>query len=256
MTEAVAVAQPDPQVQTHVEILGENVAISDLPSLADRDCRQRCVDGVVKVGRPAPRGQKGVRIVREVCTCVVQELGRRRAAAAPVVAPETGVGTVVEAPAPPARPSRASVQIANLIGALAAVRGRREEVLSRIQQRTAVIVVDQARLSVLEGELAQRQRQTAEDAERIAEQVAVAEEELRVLRERLVQVGAEKGAQERRAAEIAARAAAAAAVIEAETARDRPALQHAEQAIEKLERRLRTVVAYHPEAVLPAEVST
>ena len=251
MTEGATQA---PEVQTHVEIMGDQVPISDIALLCDRDCRHRCVDGVLTVGRPLPKPFRGIHRQREVCACVVRSHAARRARnAPPVVSPETEAAALAPASDQaaalrPERPSHALRQATNLRGALEAAAHRKAEILQRRAARIAPLRVEASDVELER----QRWQKREVDAKAVENQLvarrAEVEEELRELRRRIDQALSE---QEQARAQVAALDGQAAGVLSdiarAEAA-DAKELARAEREVEKLGRRLRTCIAYHPEA--------
>ena len=67
--DAGAAVPPKPQT---VKIGGEDVELAVLQRHYDPECDEKCAEGVIIVGRPMPRGFKGVIRVPELCGCTIR----------------------------------------------------------------------------------------------------------------------------------------------------------------------------------------
>jgi hypothetical protein len=227
-------AQPAPEPPT-VDVYGKKVLVSDLVRHFDPACRNRCDEGVRKVGRPAPRGFKGVFFVRELCPCTVTGY-----LAEHPPAPEDLPPPVVGAAARAALEGKAPAPKGD--HAIAKARRLREE----LADERAALECIRAPLREESEAIAAAAKAIDEEAKRAGAEVCAAYDALAAARDRvsnadewLARVGvarSENAARERRYIEKNA-----GAIVHQE---------HLAKRVEKVERRLALVVARHPEAAV------
>lgn len=248
--DAAPPAPAPPKVET-VSIWGVDVPVSEIVTLFDPKCPDRCVDGVLKVMRPMPKPFKGTMPVRELCACGV----RRYAEAHP---PEVSGGLSAAARAALAPDGTTAAESAESPGR--AKLGRLREQLARETTRLmAARAVAGDKTTALEAERAGLERAAAAldvgTRARMDRRVlaTVRKEECARAIGRIARELVELDAEDEAAALAIAPSVARARDIDAALARTRAASEPVERpilaAIEKLERRIATVVAYHPELV-------
>lgn len=239
-----------------VDIHGAKVLVSELVKHFDPACPEKCDEGSLKVGRPLPRGFKGVMWVRELCACTVRGYVAQHPPTA-VPPPDPVVGARARAAlagAPPApRPERGTKRLAVLETELARERRALEDLRAGTGTRVAPVAESLAALDA-EEVAAARARASAEgtkvyvtaELEQMRARVSGLQAEFHAANERLAAADLERGAFARRRTDLEEKLAA-------ERARVAPAEAAAEKRIEKLARRAATVRAYNPALPAPPE---
>jgi hypothetical protein len=242
----VSPAENPKPVPATVEVWGKQILVSDLIEHFDPSCRDRCEEGRVKVLRPMPKPFKGTVVVRELCVCTV----RRYAEAHP---PEDVLGGLSPAARAEARGARP--------GAGGAARDKLTRLRTEISRETTKLMTLRAqivdRVAPLEAaleEIGHADGAARADVDSRASRSAAAQhrkdECVRALHAiEAILVGIEDEAT--RAAADAEDRARRRRTTEADLERLRATISPAEgplvKSIEKLERRIATVLAYHPE---------
>jgi hypothetical protein len=240
-TQAVAdaPAEAEPKVET-IEIRGQKIPTAEVAEYFDPSCDLRCDHGALTRGVPAPKEFKGMRgkifQITALCPCAVRGYKRQHPAPIEPIAGPRAVAAAEEpdgAEQPSANPRADQVK---------RKRERQDELRGELQRLRARAT---ERTADLRAELAAHQA-GGRAAQHVAE---TSEEEAARLEQLLVDV---------RARAISARATAAAATaqaasLEKELAAATPetevkGAQRLEREIEKIDRQIRTIVAYHPEA--------
>lgn len=170
---------PAPEPRT-VTIHGQKVTLAELVRHFDPIC-PRCAEGIVMVGRPVPKGFKGVIRVPELCDCTVRLWEATHPAPAEAIEPEIGArARRALAGAPPPKNDHATKQAARL---RAALERQREELAAA----EAPIAVETAALDTEE-------RQNRERVAILADSNKDARARLEALRAQVSGVLAEIGA--------------------------------------------------------------
>ncbi len=227
--------------------------MTELLACFDPSCPHRCDHGLRKVGRPAPRGFKGVIWSKEACVCTVRGWLKAH--------PEDG--KPVEDVVPLGRAARAAAKVLSAspaergskrLGILRAELAREQETLrslgERLESGTAALTGEVAAID--EEEVENQRRLTAAEStkklsssrlEALRAELSGLQAEIREAEHEIERTTWARSSFGLRRQEVQRKLAAA---------RERLAPQEAaaRKRIEKLERRISTLVAYHPE--LPA----
>lgn len=243
----VSPAENPKPVPPTVEVWGKPILVSDLIEHFDPECPARCEEGRVKVMRPMPRPFKGTILVRELCACTV----RRYAEAHP---PDDMLGGLSPA-------ARVAAKEAIRRPSGDAARDKLTRLRTEISRETTKLMTLRAqiadRVAPLEAALeamGQADADARADADSRASRLAAAQhrndECVRALHAiEIILIGIEEETH-RAAADVEERGRRR-RTTEAELERLRATISPAEgplvKSIEKLERRIATVLAYHPE---------
>ena len=243
----VSPAENPKPVPPTVEVWGKPILVSELIEHFDPECPTRCEEGRVKVMRPMPKPFKGTILVRELCACTV----RRYAETHP---PEDLVGGLSPAAKAAAREVGRQPSGGAARDKLTRLRTEVSRETTRLMTLRAQIADRVAPLEATLEAIGQADGYARLDDDSRASRLAAAQhrkdECVRALHAiESILVGIE-GETERAAAAASDRASRR-RTTQADLERLRGTISPAEgplvKSIEKLERRIATVLAYHPE---------